>query len=127
MHNINMLHRDIKPANILIDDGVYKICDYGLSSVAIANPNSMKMLSSVGSPLYAAPEILTGKQYNSNIDVFSTGVMVYEAVFENTPWPARSLPELIKKQKNKKVISFPQHPEISNDLKQVLTMMCMVD
>ena len=58
MHNINMIHRDIKPANILIDDGVYKVCDYGLSSVAIANPHSMAYLSSVGSPLYAAPEVM---------------------------------------------------------------------
>jgi serine/threonine-protein kinase ULK/ATG1 len=102
-----MLHRDIKPANVLIDDGVYKICDYGLSSVAIANPNSMKMLSSVGSPLYAAPEILLGKGYNSNIDVFSTGVMVYEGLFVNTPWPAKNLPELIRKQKKEKIIKFP--------------------
>jgi serine/threonine-protein kinase ULK/ATG1 len=122
-----MLHRDIKPANVLIDDGVYKICDYGLSSVAIANPNSMKMLSSVGSPLYAAPEILLGKGYNSNIDVFSTGVMVYEGLFVNTPWPAKNLPELIRKQKKEKIIKFPEHPEISDELKGVLTMMCMVD
>jgi len=81
MHKINMLHRDIKPANILIDNGVYKVCDYGLSSVAIANPNSMVALSSVGSPLYAAPEILVGKSYNSSIDVFSTGVMIFEALY----------------------------------------------
>ena len=41
----------------------------------------MRKLSSVGSPLYAAPEILLGKQYNTNIDIFSTGVMLYEAIF----------------------------------------------
>lgn len=61
MHKMNMFHRDIKPANILLDNGVYKVCDYGLSTVAIANPFSMAALSSVGSPLYAAPEILKGK------------------------------------------------------------------
>jgi len=60
LHDINFWHRDIKPANVLIEKGVYKLCDYGLSSVAISNPNSYKMLSSVGSPLYAAPEILNG-------------------------------------------------------------------
>jgi len=46
------------------------------------------MLSSVGSPLYAAPEVLTGQSYNSSLDVFSTGVMIYEAIYEVTPWPA---------------------------------------
>lgn len=34
LHKNGFKHRDIKPANILIDDGVYKVCDYGLSSVA---------------------------------------------------------------------------------------------
>jgi serine/threonine protein kinase len=61
MHKIGMLHRDIKPANILVEGNTFKICDYGLSTVAIANPHSMAALSSVGSPLYAGPEILLGK------------------------------------------------------------------
>jgi len=99
MHKHNILHRDIKPANILLDNNIYKICDYGLSTVAIQNPNSMKLLSSVGSPLYAAPEIILGRAYNSNVDVFSLGVMIYEAIFGQTPWPAKNLPSLIKKFK----------------------------
>ena len=41
LHNENMWHRDIKPANIIINNGSYKICDYGLSSVAIQNPKAM--------------------------------------------------------------------------------------
>jgi len=72
-----MIHRDIKPANILICKEVYKICDYGLSTIAIKNPHSKAYLSCVGSPLYAAPEILKGMKYNSKVDVFSTGVMIY--------------------------------------------------
>jgi len=45
----------------------------------------MAYRSKVGSPLYEAPEILNGKKYNSNVDVFSTGVMIYEAIFKKTP------------------------------------------
>lgn len=41
MHEINMLHRDMKPANVFIEDGQYLIGDYGLSTVAIHNPNAM--------------------------------------------------------------------------------------
>ena len=33
LNNNNVLHRDIKPANLIIDKGVYKICDYGLCKV----------------------------------------------------------------------------------------------
>jgi len=87
----------------------------------------MQQLSSVGSPLYAAPEILNGVDYNSSIDVFSTGVMVYETLFRNTPWPANSIPDLAKKQKYKKIITFPKVPIISKELKAVLIKMCHVD
>jgi serine/threonine protein kinase len=76
-----MWHRDIKPANVLVDGNTFKICDYGLSTVAVKNDHSLAALSSVGSPLYAAPEILLGKSYNSNTDVFSTGVMIYESIY----------------------------------------------
>jgi len=84
-------------------------------------------LSSVGSPLYAAPEILVGQDYNSNIDVFSTGVMVYECIFRITPWPAGSIQELARKQKYQKIIKFPKVPIISTELKNVLIKMCHVD
>jgi len=53
--------------------------------------------------------------------------MVYETIYGHTPWPAKSLPDLINKQKNCPVIRFPKVPEISNELKQVLTGMCLVD
>jgi len=78
-------------------------------------------LSSVGSPLYAAPEILRGRSYNSNVDVFSTGVMVYEALFGFTPWPATSIPSLVKKQTKYPRIRFPDFPRISKEMQEVLT------
>jgi len=52
----------------------------------------MKLLSSVGSPLYAAHEILRGREYNTSVDVFSLGVMIFESLFGHTPWPASNLP-----------------------------------
>jgi len=41
MHEMNIWHRDIKPSNILLDSGVYKICDYGVSTVQIEDPKIM--------------------------------------------------------------------------------------
>ena len=87
----------------------------------------MAYRSKVGSPLYEAPEILNGKKYNSNVDVFSTGVMIYEAIFKKTPWPAKNISQLIQKQRDQKVITFPNVPVISKELKHVLTKMCLVD
>ena len=41
MHSMNMWHRDIKPNNILIHNGTYKICDYGVSTILIDDPKIM--------------------------------------------------------------------------------------
>lgn len=47
-----MIHRDLKPENILIHDGVFKLADFGFSSLAEAN----EMKTTVcGTPLYMSP------------------------------------------------------------------------
>lgn len=50
------IHRDLKPANILINNGMFKICDFGFSKV-IKDP-TMALHTCVGSPIYMAPQIL---------------------------------------------------------------------
>ena len=52
----NTIHRDLKPANILINQGLFKICDFGFSKV-IKDPNTA-LKTCVGSPIYMAPQIL---------------------------------------------------------------------
>ena len=49
------MHRNIKPANLVIDKGIYKIYDFGLSK--IIDENKDQELESTGTPLYQAPEI----------------------------------------------------------------------
>lgn len=49
-----IIHRDLKPANILIDDGVYKISDFGFAR-NLSSFSEELMESLVGTPLYMAP------------------------------------------------------------------------
>jgi serine/threonine-protein kinase ULK/ATG1 len=56
----NLIHRDIKPDNILINDGIFKIADFGLSK-RVKDPSFVENLSFKGSPLYMAPEIVNNK------------------------------------------------------------------
>ncbi len=49
------MHRDVKPANILIDNGVYKIADFGFAKNIKNNFNTTLMKSYVGSPYYMSP------------------------------------------------------------------------
>ncbi len=52
-----IIHRDLKPANILINDGVFKIADFGFAKY-VDNFGNQLLKSCVGSPIYMAPQIL---------------------------------------------------------------------
>jgi serine/threonine protein kinase len=59
-HRKRVVHRDLKPDNILLSNGQVKVCDFGLSlTVAYGS----RARSPVGTPLYAAPEVLFPQQY----------------------------------------------------------------
>jgi len=85
-----IIHRDLKPANILIDDGIYKISDFGFAR-SLSSFSEELMESLVGTPLYMAPQILHKVPYSSKCDIFSLGLVFYELLFGRTPWPAKTL------------------------------------
>ena len=76
LHKNKIVHRDLKPENLLydIDSKLVKISDFG-TGIEISNLDS-KMNQLVGSPLYIAPEVITGN-YDIKCDVWSCGVILY--------------------------------------------------
>jgi serine/threonine protein kinase len=48
------MHRNLKPANVLVANGVFKLCDFGMSKI-VEDMNKMFPHSKVGAPSYAAP------------------------------------------------------------------------
>lgn len=78
MHKLNIVHRDIKPENILIKNGEIKICDFGLTKKITTNENNSYQ---VGTLQYKPPELFsTNLNYDSSIDVWSIGCLLYEFV-----------------------------------------------
>ena len=76
LHSLGIAHRDLKPSNILITKNkVIKIIDFGLSNMyKVGN----KLKSAVGSPSYAAPEIIENKAYFPlDVDIWSLGIIMY--------------------------------------------------
>ena len=90
-----IIHRDLKPANILINEGVYKIGDFGFAKY-VDNFGSQMLKSCVGSPIYMAPQILERTQYTTKCDIWSLGVIFYEMIHGYPPWKARDEAELLR-------------------------------
>ena len=72
-----MLHRDIKPDNILLDGGVVKVSDFGLSKLVGAMTRSATFKGGQHM-LYMAPEGWLGEQNAIQIDMYSTGLVMFE-------------------------------------------------
>jgi len=92
-HARGIIHRDVKPGNILLrHDGLVKLADFGIARLGPSDLTATG--SSIGSPSYIAPEALEGGQVDSRADLFSLGVVVYEALTAERPFTGDSLPAL---------------------------------
>jgi serine/threonine protein kinase len=61
MHAEGIVHRDLKPENILIKKETLKVADFGLCNQMV---DGKSLMTSCGSPNYAAPEVIEGKPYD---------------------------------------------------------------
>ncbi|KAG1697960.1 hypothetical protein DVH05_015444 [Phytophthora capsici] len=70
-----LIHRDLKSKNILLTDQLEaKLIDFGVSRIRQEHP----MTAGVGTPYWTAPEILEGKRYTEQADLYSFGVVLSE-------------------------------------------------
>lgn len=92
-----MCHRDLKLENILLDrQNNLKIIDFGLSN--ILSQENAKFKTACGSPSYVAPEVLSGRKYHGpQVDVWSSGIILYAMLCGTLPFDDEELPRLYKK------------------------------
>ena len=85
-HAVGVVHRDVKPGNLLLTDaGEVKLADFG---IAISGESSDRTATGmvIGTPAYLAPERLAGEPATSATDVYSVGVLLYEALTGAKPF-----------------------------------------
>jgi serine/threonine-protein kinase len=89
-HALGVVHRDIKPGNILMSEtGLAKLGDFSIAQ--LAGPGGEETGAMVGTPGYIAPEQVTEGATDTRSDVFSLGVVLYEAVSGVRAFPGSDL------------------------------------
>lgn len=78
---LNIIHRDLKPENIFVSRfGDFKLGDFG---IAREQAHTMSNMSKKGTYSYMAPEIYKGEKYDSSIDIYSLGIVLYKLMNQN--------------------------------------------
>lgn len=98
VHAAGVVHRDIKPANVLIaEDGRPTLLDFGLSRFLSARGDDLTTAEDMlGTPAYLAPEQLRGDPVTARTDLYSTGVVLYEALSGRLPHEASEWRTLLR-------------------------------
>jgi len=96
IHRLKILHRDLKPLNIFLTRRwIVKLGDFGISKVLESTTAGAQ--TTIGTPLYLAPEICSGEAYGTKSDLWSLGVVTYEMAALQVPFQAASMVALIMK------------------------------
>ncbi|XP_045545244.1 serine/threonine-protein kinase ULK3 isoform X2 [Salmo salar] len=117
LHNHNISHLDLKPQNILLSGSVLKLADFGFASYMSPWDEQSALR---GSPLYMAPEMVCRRQYDSRVDLWSVGVILYETLFGRAPFASRSYAELEEKIRSDKPIELPAGARVSRNCRDLL-------
>jgi serine/threonine protein kinase len=102
LHMCGIVHRDLKPENIMVeldDSGEtsevhqVKLADFGLSKIIV--PGEI-MFESCGTPAYVAPEVLRKQGYQNEVDIWSTGVILYTMLARALPFHSQDKKQTFK-------------------------------
>ena len=117
-HERHVVHRDIKPANLMLTaDDTVKVTDFGTAKI-LQFGTVAQTTHVMGTPSYMSPEQVKGRAVDGRSDIFSLGVMLYEMVTGEKPFPGQNITTVIYKIVNEDPIPPRQldpsiHPGIS--------------
>ena len=93
-HRIDILHRDVKPGNILLTEyGEPELTDFGIARITGGFRTAAGVV--LGSPAFAAPEVLRGQPASAASDVYGLGATLFSAVTGHAAFERRSGEDLV--------------------------------
>jgi eukaryotic-like serine/threonine-protein kinase len=106
-HEHGVVHRDVKPHNVIIDpEGTAKVTDFGIARSLDREGEGLTTTGTLlGTSDYLAPEQASGKPVSERSDQYSLGVLLYELLTGDVPFPAQSLVQAAMRHLNDPVPS----------------------
>jgi serine/threonine-protein kinase len=123
-HQRKVVHRDIKPANLMLTaDDTVKVTDFGTAK--ILQFGTTQTAHVIGTPSYMSPEQVKGKPVDGRSDIFALGVILYELVTGEKPFPGQNVTTVIYKIVNEDPIPPREldssiHPGLSKVITRAL-------
>lgn len=104
-HQQGVIHRDLKPGNIMLietedEKDFVKVVDFGVAKLMAGEDEAQRLTQTgevCGSPVYMSPEQCMGQKLDARSDVYSMGVVIYEALTGRLPLLGKSMVETMSK------------------------------
>jgi serine/threonine protein kinase len=112
-HHQGVIHRDLKPQNIMLiqhsgQGDFVKVVDFGVAKFSEEAQKLTRLGEVLGSPVYMSPEQCMGAPLDPRSDVYSLGIVIYEALVGEVPFFGKKHVETMSQQINQTPRSFEQ-------------------
>ncbi len=108
------IHRDIKPENIMIsnEDGRAVLMDFGIAKSLTSDQSMTQTGTAIGTPYYMSPEQAKGKDVDGRSDLYSLGVVLYQALVGKVPYDGDSAMSVGLKHLIDPIPSLPDYQQV---------------
>jgi eukaryotic-like serine/threonine-protein kinase len=114
-HQQGLIHRDVKPQNVLLNgDGRAKVTDFGIARSLNVQRGMTQTGTVLGTSDYIAPEQAQGQRVDEHTDVYSLGVVLYELLTSEVPFPGENFVAVAMRHINEEPPSVrDKRPDVS--------------
>ncbi len=123
LHYNKVIHRDIKSENILMDNGHIYLADFG--TCCILDEFEYFGKTAIGTPYYISPEIIEGKQYTYQTDIYSLGCLFCEIYKNKLPYNGVNLANLYYNVMNSNKVVSLNNSKLDNLIKSMISKNCI--